>query len=79
MAKKHPRTTASASYDEAKPKQFGNLHERMKFLIEVASARQPEVPTDAWHAIFDLETEVRGYRAIEPPFGRRPVPTSRRS
>ncbi len=61
------------SYAEAKPKQFGNMHERMKYLIAVATEHEAEVPNDVWHAIWDLKTEVEGHTPIEPPFGRRVV------
>lgn len=71
------RKLPAESYAEATPKQFGNLHERMKFLIKVAQEHEPEVPTDVWHAIWDLRIEVEGHSPIEPPLGRRPVRVGR--
>jgi len=63
-----------SSYDKAKAKQFGDMHERMKYLVEVAHKNgNGAVPNDVWHAIFDLETEVRNHTPIHPPFGKRPM------
>lgn len=65
------RTT---TYDQAMPRQFGTLHERMKYLIECARrARLHEHDNDTWQAIFDLENEVRYHPAAHPPHARRVV------
>lgn len=61
------------AYRNAKPKQLGDLHERMKFLISLLQkpGRTEEIPVEVWHAIFDLQTEVAGHKPIKPPVGRR--------
>ena len=60
----------SQAYEQCKPEQFGNMHERMKYLIECAQeARQSGGDLmDVWHLMFDLEREVRYYMPIDPPF-----------
>lgn len=62
------------AYDEAKPKQFGDLHERMKYLMALIRDQElwktHHAITDA---IYDLETEVKHYVPARPPFGRRAV------
>jgi hypothetical protein len=69
----------SKPYDSAVANQFGNLHERMKFVLEAMQraekATPDSIPHDLWHGVFDLETEVRGHVPAEPPFGRRLVKT----
>ena len=62
------------AYDEADPKAKGNLHERMKYLIELfnnVDLGLREGQRKVWHAIIDLETEVGHYQPADPPFGRR--------
>lgn len=48
------------SYLQKQPKQFGDMHERMHFLIAMISS--PDVysrtPVEVIHAIWDLKTEV---------------------
>jgi hypothetical protein len=73
---------AKAAYERAKPKQLGDLHERMKFVMKAleeargwkTSEPDPEFD-DLYHdlvfGIFDLETEVKYYVAQKPPFGSR--------
>lgn len=58
-------------YRATKPKQFGNLHERMKFLMEKIEGKHSQIPNEIWQAIFDLETEVEYHTPANPPFGRR--------
>jgi len=59
-------------YEKAEAKQFGNLHERMQFLIKCAQTHDEKtVLNDIWNAIWDLKTEVRHYKPINPPFGKR--------
>lgn len=61
-------------YDEAKPDQFGNLHERMKYVMELLKQHDPNsIGNNLWHAIYDLETEVKHTPPANPPFGRRSV------
>jgi hypothetical protein len=63
-----------AAYECAAPRQFGTLHERMKYLLECARrCRLHQFDNDTWQAIFDLETEVAYHRPASPPFGRRAV------
>jgi hypothetical protein len=62
----------SRDYEKAGAKQFGNLHERMQFLMVCAKTHgEKTVPTDIWNAIWDLEAELRHYKPINPPFGKR--------
>lgn len=63
-----------ADYENTNPKQLGNLHERMKYLLELAKAHENEIPTEVWHAIFDLEIEVKNHKPAMPPYGRRLEP-----
>lgn len=58
-------------YGEVKPKQFGDMHERMKYLIQEAQREEDQIPVGLWHAIWDLQTEVQNHVAIQPPFGKR--------
>lgn len=60
------------AYKGAKPKQFGNLHERMKYLMTLISDfdKCKTIPNEVMHAIYDLKTEVEGCKPITPPVGR---------
>ena len=59
-------------YEAAEAKQFGNLHQRMKYLIAAAQkAGHHNLGNEVWHAIWDLETEVSHHVPAEPPYGRR--------
>lgn len=66
----------AAHYDEfEKAIQFGNLHQRMKYLRLLAEqAELYKISNPLWMAICDLETEVKHYTAQNPPFGRRTLP-----
>lgn len=59
-------------YSDKLPKQFGDIHERMKYLKELAREAQDKdaVSWRIWMAVCDLETEVENYKAIKPPFGK---------
>jgi hypothetical protein len=60
------------AYKRAKARQFGTLHERMKYLVEVARKSELwKTENDVWQAIFDLELEVCCHQPAKPPFGRR--------
>lgn len=61
----------SERFGKSKPKQYGNLHERMQYLIKVADKHQAEIPAAVYAAIFDLRTEVRNYEPVNPPYGSR--------
>lgn len=61
-------------YREAQAKQFGNLHERMKYLIACAiKAGLEQFDSQTWHAIWDLQSEVEEYEPVNPAYGRRLV------
>jgi hypothetical protein len=72
-------------YNRAGQDQFGNLHERMKFVAVLAMELQAFMATGesidsnkrGLHrlidAVYDLETEVSYYKAAKPPFGKRGV------
>jgi hypothetical protein len=66
------------AYGKAKPKELGNLHERMKYAVALADAAYEKGggKFDQEHpylrmAIYDLQTEVQYYEPAKPPFGRR--------
>lgn len=65
-----------AAYLAAESKQFGNLHERMKYVIaclESSTARDSELLHELNVAIYDLETEVSYHEPAKPPYGRREI------
>ena len=57
-------------YEDAKPKQFGNLHERMQYVMKLMREQRADVPHDVWHAVFDLETELKHYETKSYSFGQ---------
>jgi len=61
------------TYRKCNPKQLGNLHERMQYVMEMLrrDRSQAIISNDLWHAIHDLETEVSFYTPQSPPYGRR--------
>lgn len=65
----------ASRYRQCKPNQFGNLHERMKFVInklnELSNKEKENFDNTLWHAIFDLETEVKYHEPAKPPYSRR--------
>jgi hypothetical protein len=69
-------------YASVKPKQLGNLHERMKFVMKAleeargwkTSEPDPEFDEmyhDLVHGLFDLENEVKFYRPEQPAIAAR--------
>ena len=61
------------SYENSEPKQFGNMHERMQHLIQCAQkSGSRNMPEGIWDAIYDLETEVKNHKPINPAYGSRP-------
>lgn len=60
-------------YRNCKPKQFGNLHERMQYVMKLLNRGHTasSIENDLWHALFDLETEVSYHEPQKPPYGRR--------
>ena len=58
-------------YQLAEPKQFGNLHQRMKLVILLMQKERELMPHDLWNAIYDLETEVKYHEPAKPPYARR--------
>lgn len=58
-------------YLDAKPKQFGNLHERMKLVMELLKDDRDSISTELETALHDLETEVSYHKPAKPPYGRR--------
>lgn len=60
-------------YNEAKPKQFGNMHERMKFLLQEMHANgHASIPNSVGVAIWDLLTEVKNTPA-QKSYGQRTI------
>ncbi|HKP03668.1 MAG TPA: hypothetical protein VJU77_09950 [Chthoniobacterales bacterium] len=73
------------AYEAAKPKQFGNLHQRMKFVmrgLEEARGWNTSEPDpqfdedhpDLVHGLFDLEKEIKYHVPAKPPFATRIEP-----
>jgi hypothetical protein len=59
-------------YNNAKTNQFGNLHERMKYVMaQLTEQSASTIGNDLWQALFDLQTEVSFYEPQSPPYGRR--------
>ena len=79
-----PADTATAlAYNTAKSKSFGNLHERMKWLIGCKEELREHLKSEPENrtkelfqaieiAVMDLETEVSYTKPAKPPFARRP-------
>ena len=64
------KKTNADAYDKADARQFGNLHQRMKFLIkEINEIGEENMPASLRWAVLDLETEVKYYKPKDPPFG----------
>lgn len=64
-------------YKQTEPSQFGNLHERMKYLIsliEEDSFAKDKKYHDIRVAVYDLETEVSFTYPASPPYGQRYYP-----
>ena len=50
---------AQSAYEKAEGKQFGNLHERIRYLKDAMLERGFDgVGNEVWNAIWDLETVV---------------------
>lgn len=60
-------------YRRCSPVERGNLHERMKYVIDLLEMNRGQVPigSDLWNAIYDLETEVSYHSPKIPPCGQR--------
>ena len=62
-------------YKKCNPVQLGNLHQRMKYVMAIMRRLgQDHVDSALWHAVFDMETEVKFYKPASPPFGHRGEP-----
>jgi hypothetical protein len=72
-------------YIKSESKQFGNLHERMKWLLlchENLKTHVDSINDESFKiayqnlsvAIMDLETEVSYSSVASPPYGRRHIP-----
>ena len=65
----------AVKYENTVPDQFGNLHERMQYLMCCAKKYGTTgMPSEIWHAIWDLQTEVKYYEPVNPPYGQRVSP-----
>ena len=62
----------ASAYRNSMAEQFGNLHQRMKWLIETIQ-RQAEwvIPSDVWQAVHELESEIKHHVPAKPPFNLR--------
>lgn len=74
----------AALYEHELPKQLGNLHQRMKFVMKALeeargwNTSEPDREFDQMYhdliwGLLDLEREVKHYTPAEPPFGQRSV------
>lgn len=61
-------------YRETKSRQFGNLHERMRYAIELLAQHPDLEGSELANALYDLETEVSFHVPATPPYGRRTIP-----
>ena len=72
------------AYNDEPPRQLGNLHQRMKFVMRAleeargwkTSEPDPEfdqLDHDLVYGIFDLETEVKFYEPAKPLYAKRQV------
>jgi hypothetical protein len=52
-------------------RQLGNLHERMRYVMELLREHTESVPHELANAIYDLETEVSYHTPAKPAYGRR--------
>lgn len=65
------------SYRESIPRQLGNLHQRMKIVMDMARHLRSigvlgGLESQAlWHALHDLELEVSYHVPADPPYGWR--------
>lgn len=58
-------------YEQTEPKQMGNLHERMKYVMSIASEERELISGSFWQALCDLQLEVLHHVPANPPYGRR--------
>lgn len=58
------------AYADTEPEQFGNLHERMQYLMKLIHEQRADVPSDVWNAVYDLETELKHYETKAYSFGK---------
>ncbi len=60
-------------YRDARPRQLGDLHQRMRWVMEVARKDKAAgaLGNDLWQALHDLQTEVSYHEPARPPFGKR--------
>jgi hypothetical protein len=66
-------------YLRARPAPFGDLHQRMRHLIECARRCGLHRHDNAtWQALWDLAAEVSYHEPARPPYGRRPCPLGRK-
>lgn len=71
MTKDTLKASANArQYENTKPEQLGNLHERMQYVMKLMCEQRADMPHDVWHAVFDLETEVKHYETKVYSFGQ---------
>lgn len=62
------------AYEAATPNDLGNLHERMKAVLERAHEIHLEkIDHVLWHRIYDLQTEVSMHEPAQPPYGHRHI------
>lgn len=70
-------TVLTNQFNKSKPKQYGNLHERLQYLLKLVEKHRAKgkpvvgVPADIYAAVYDLRTEVRNYEPVDPPYGSR--------
>lgn len=60
-------------YFQSEPKHLGNLHERMRYAMDLLEQECETVGDALWDALFDLELEVSYHVPQTPPYGQRGV------
>jgi hypothetical protein len=62
-------------YNKCKSKQLGNLHERMRYVMELLADCESEskMSVELWNAIADLELEVQFHEPKNPPIAKRNI------
>jgi hypothetical protein len=67
-----------ARYEAATPDNLGDLHQRMKAVVDRANDIDlPSIDVHLWGYIHDLQLEVSYHRPAKPPFGKRCRPLRR--
>jgi hypothetical protein len=73
-----PDIKVQARYQAARPDPLGNLHERMKAVLERAQEIGLwRIDDRIWQHLHDLQLELMFHEPADPPFGQRKSPYTR--